>query len=88
MIAVVFCMAARAVAPERKMLEQNKMWIYAYHHFEENETGYNESTWSAYYQLRGDTVIEERQYMKMYRWDDRDFNKSAHGDRHDVMVSA
>ena len=79
MIVVVFCLAARAAAPERKMLEQNKMWIYVYHHFEENETGYNESTWSAYYQLRGDTIIEEQQYMKMYRWDDRDFNKKYCG---------
>ena len=64
-------MAASAAAPERKMLEQGKMWVYVYHHFEENETGYDESEWESYYQLDGDIVIDERQYMKMYRWDDR-----------------
>jgi len=78
-IAVVCCMAASAAAPERKMLEQGKMWIYVYHHFEENETGYDESEWESYYQLDGDIVIDERQYMKMYRWDDRDSNKKYYG---------
>lgn len=38
-------MAASAAAPERKMLEQGKTWVYVYHHFEENETDYDESTW-------------------------------------------
>ena len=78
-IAVVCCMAASAAAPERKMLEQGKMWAYVYHHFEENETGYDESEWESYYQLDGDIVIDERQYMKMYRWDDRDSNKKYYG---------
>lgn len=79
MIAVVYSMAASAAAPERKMLEQGKMWVYVYHHFEENETGYDESEWESYYQLDGDIVIDERQYMKMYRWDDRDSNKKYYG---------
>ena len=78
-IAVVCCMAASAAAPERKMLEQGKMWAYVYHHFEENETGYDESEWESYYQLDGDIVIYERHYMKMYRWDDRDSNKKYYG---------
>lgn len=78
-IAVVCCIAASAEAPQRKMLEQGKMWVYVYHHFEENETGYDESGWESYYQLDGDTIIDERQYMKMYRWDDRDSNKKYYG---------
>ncbi len=78
-IAVVCCMAASAAAPERKMLEQGKMWVYVYHHFEENETGYDESEWESYYQLDGDTIIEERQYMKLYRWDDRNWEKKYYG---------
>ena len=65
MIAVVCCMAASAAAPERKMLEQGKMWVYVYHHFEENETGYDESVWESYYQLDGDIIIDGQQYMKM-----------------------
>ena len=79
MIAAVCCMAANAEAPQRKMLEQGKMWVYTYHHFEMNETGYDESTWPAYYQLDGDTIIEERQYMKLYRWDDRNWEKKYYG---------
>ena len=79
MIAVVCCMAASAAAPQRKMLEQGKMWVYVYHHFEENETGNDESTWFANYQLEGDTIIEERQYMKLYRWDDRNWEKKYYG---------
>lgn len=72
-------MAASAAAPERKMLEQGKTWVYVYHHFEENETDYDESTWGAYYQLDGEITIDERQYMKLYRWDDRDTNKKYYG---------
>ena len=79
MIAAVCCIAASAEAPQRKMLEQGKMWVYVYHHFEENETGYDESGWESYYQLDGDTIIEERQYMKLYRWDDRNWEKKYYG---------
>lgn len=66
---------AFATAPERKMLEQGKLWTYCYHHFEANENGYNESLWNSCYQLNGDTVIAGRQYMKMYRWDDHNNGK-------------
>ena len=66
---------ASATAPERKMLEQGKLWAYYYHHFEAKDTGYDESVWNSYYQLNGDTVIDGRQYMKLYRWDDRNNNK-------------
>lgn len=73
------CWIVANAAPERRMLEQNKMWAYTYHHFEERETPdaeggyYDESVWMSYYQLKGDTVIEDRQYMKAYRWDDRNW---------------
>ena len=66
---------AFATAPERKMLEQGKLWAYNYHHFEANKTGYDESVWNSYYQLNGDTVIDGRQYMKLYRWDDHNNSK-------------
>ncbi|MBP5800426.1 MAG: serpin family protein [Prevotella sp.] len=84
-VVAVCCMTASAAAPERKMLEQGKMWIFAYHHFEEHETGYDESIWPSYYQLDGEITIDERQYMKMYRWDepdyigDDDLNKKYYG---------
>ena len=64
-----------ATAPERKMLEQGKLWAYNYHHFEDNGTGYDESVWNSYYQLNGDTIIGGRQYMKLYRWDDHNNSK-------------
>ena len=71
------CLVANATVPERKMLEQGKMWVYTYHHFEYRETpaadgsSYDHSMWMAHYQLIGDTVINEREYMKLYRWDER-----------------
>ena len=70
------CWMVAGAAPERKMLEEGKMWVYTYHHFEDRETPnaegsyYDHSMWMSYYQLKGDTVIEDRQYMKAYRWDD------------------
>ena len=73
------CWIVANAAPERRMLEQNKMWVYTYHHFEDRETPnaegsyYDHSMWMSYYQLKGDTVIEDRQYMKAYRWDDRNW---------------
>lgn len=85
MMAAVCWMTASAEAPQRKMLEQGKMWIYVYHHFEDRETPgpdgsyYNESMWMSYYQLEGDITIDGQQYMKMYRWDDRDGNKKYYG---------
>ena len=47
------------------MLEQGKTWDYIYHSFEGH--GYEETTYAVSYQLKGDTVINGRQYMKMYR---------------------
>ena len=79
------CMVANATVPDRKMLEQGKMWVYVYHHFEYRETpaadgsSYDHSTWQAYYQLNGDTVINEREYMKLYRWDDRNLKEKYFG---------
>ena len=61
------------------MLEQDKMWVYTYNHFEATEEGYNHTMWMSYYQLKGDTVIDGRQYMKMYRWDDRIYSKKYYG---------
>jgi len=78
-----FCwMTASAETPKRKMLEQGKKWAYVYHHFKEQtggSDGKDESMWMAYYQLEGDIVIDGQQYMKMYRWDDRDSNKKYYG---------
>jgi serpin B len=79
------CLVANATVPERKMLELEKMWVYTYHHFEYRETpaadgsSYDHSMWMAHYQLIGDTVINEREYMKLYRWDERNRNKKFIG---------
>lgn len=68
-------MTAQAAAPKRKMLEQGKTWEYVHHHLESlSEPGsdgkkYAERTWMSYYCLNGDTIIDGRQYMKMYRSD-------------------
>jgi len=85
LMATICWMTASAVVPERKMLEQGKSWAYVYHHIEDRETpgpdgkGYDESTWMVYYQLNGDIVINEQQYMKMYRQDERNREKKYYG---------
>ena len=69
-------MTANAEAPKRPMLEQGKSWVYAYHHFEDREspdTGnhyYDKEVWFVYYTLKGDTIINDVQYMKMYKHDE------------------
>ena len=77
LLALAFSMATNVCAKRVPMLVQGKTWVYTYHHFEEKEvlTGegyqvmFDETTWPVQYTLRGDTVIEGRQYMKMYRFD-------------------
>ena len=81
----VGCMTANAAAPKRPMLEQGKTWEYVYHHFTDQETPgpdgqlSHETAWLVYYYLSGDTVIDGRQYMKMYREDEMSSNKKYYG---------
>ena len=69
-------MTAGAAAPKRPMLVQGKTWTYIYHHITESETLRPDDPYkghkliSMWYTLRGDTVIDGRQYMKMYRNDE------------------
>lgn len=85
LIAAVFSLTANADVPERKMLEQGKEWTYAYHHFEwigdpdSEDYHYEEDVWRSWYWLDGDTVIDGRQYMKMYRSDEQEFKKYYFG---------
>lgn len=70
------CMTAGAAAPKRHMLVQGKTWTYIYHHITESETLRPDDPYKGHklitmwYTLRGDTVIDGRQYMKMYRSDE------------------
>jgi serpin B len=81
----VCVVAANAAAPKRPMLVQGKTWEYVYHHFEEKEspvTGpdhYEEDMWLSWYTLEGDTIIDGRQYMKMYRRDQHNYEKVYYG---------
>ena len=69
-------MTASAAAPKRPMLVQGKTWTYIYHHITESETLRPDDPYkghkliSMWYTLKGDTVIDGRQYMKMYRSDE------------------
>lgn len=78
-------MTANASAPKRPMLEQGKTWYYVYHHFTDRETAgpdgnlYEETAWLVHYFLDGDTIIDGRQYMKMYRVDEINFTKKYYG---------
>lgn len=70
------CMTAQAAAPKRPMLEQGKTWEYVYHHYDEGITPdpdgiyEGESVFFSWYTLKGDTIIDGLQYMKMYRNDE------------------
>jgi len=69
-------MTVHAAAPKRQMLEQGKTWEYVYHHFDEGITPdpdgiyKGESVFLSWYTLKGDTIIDGLQYMKMYRNDE------------------
>lgn len=50
------------------MLAHGKTWYYIYHHFDDTESGSRQETqYYVLYRLMGDTVINDQQYMKMYR---------------------
>ena len=78
-------MTADAAAPKRKMLEQGKKWTYIYHHYEDGETPdptgtyKGHETFFSWYTLKGDTVIDGRQYMKIYRNDEVRSKESYYG---------
>ena len=61
------------------MLEQGKAWTYILHHFDYDGDRYKETTTGVIYQLEGDTVIDGRQYMKMYRRISKINSKSYYG---------
>lgn len=67
--------------PQRKMLVQGKTWAYVYHHYEDEPqpNGYNETTWLVFYTLKGDTIIDGRNYMKLYRYDERNYSRKYCG---------
>ncbi len=77
--------AANAAAPKRSMLEQGKTWTYIYHHFTDRESPgpngklYDEETWFVWYTLEGDTVIDGRQYMTIYKYDQRGTDRKYSG---------
>jgi len=85
MLAAMLLATASAFAQERKpMLVQGKTWHYIYHHFEDKaeptgedypEDFYDETCYEVSYTVQGDTVIEGRKYMKIYRRDDRGVSK-------------
>ena len=69
-VLLMIVLSAGAQTPHRPMLVEGKVWGYTYHHFEDLENGdYKHSTYPVIYRLRGDTVIDGREYMKLYRVD-------------------
>lgn len=53
----------------RSMLAEGKTWYYTYHHFDESTNTYDQNTYAVKYTVKGDTMIDDRQYKKMYRYD-------------------
>jgi len=72
---LLMTISAAAYENRRPMLVQGKTWWYICHHVDYAEN--SESAWEVSYKLQGDTVIEGRQYMKMYREDK--FGRKYHG---------
>ncbi len=72
---LLMTISAAAYENRRPMLVQGKTWWYICHHVDYAEN--SKSAWEVSYKLQGDTVIEGRQYMKMYR-EDR-FGRKYHG---------
>lgn len=53
---------------EHSMLKEGKSWIYEYHHFEENENEPpTEKIYPVRYTIIGDTVIDNKDYYKMFQ---------------------
>ena len=77
--------AAQTAAPKRPMLEQGKSWTYVYHHLTDRDTPgfdgryYDEDVWFVVYTLKGDTIINNLQYMKMYRFDMSTYKDKYYG---------
>jgi len=66
---MVFPIMANAQVTLLPMLVEGKRWYYSYTQTEEvNGKAVNNKYW-VYYTLKGDTVIDSREYMKMYRYD-------------------
>ena len=62
-----------AQAPLRPMLEQGKEWFYYHHHFEatddaSRDDGFQHTLTLVSFRLEGETEIDGRTYMKMYRY--------------------
>ena len=69
---------------EKPMLVQGKTWHYTYHHFEDKEepTGdnypedfYDETLYEVSYTVKGDTIIDGQNYVKIYRRDPKGGSK-------------
>ena len=70
LLLIVCPLMANAKTTLRTMLVEGKTWYYTYHHYNDEAGKYDARTYSVSYTVRGDTVIDGREYRKMYRWDE------------------
>lgn len=63
----------------RTMLVEGKKWYYSYHHYNDEEGKFDDQTYWVSYKVKGDTVIDGREYKKMYRWDEVSRQTRYHG---------
>ena len=70
LLLIVCPLMASAKTTLRTMLVEGKTWYYAYHHYNDEAGKFDDRTYSVSYTVRGDTVIDGREYRKMYRWDE------------------
>jgi len=67
LLLIVCPLMAGAKTTLRPMLVEGKKWYYSYHHYNDEEGKFDNQTYWVSYTLRGDTVIDGREYKKMYR---------------------
>ena len=70
LLLIVCPLMASAKTTLRTMLVEGKTWYYSYHHYNDEEGKFDDQTYRVSYTVKGDTVIGEREYKKMYRWDE------------------
>lgn len=70
---LAFALTATAENKRIPMLEEGKQWIYAYYQVVDEEAGEYGYPYMVWYTVKGDTVIDSRNYKKVYRKSEQDY---------------
>ena len=79
LLTLVCPLVANAGNDFQSMLAEGKTWFYTYRHFDESKNAYDPTTYRVTYTVKGDTMIDNRLYKKIYRYDQKARVESYHG---------